>query len=269
MFLKRHQRRKDGKTHSYWALTETVRTSKGPRHRTVAYLGESTPSERKGWAHLEQQPDDPVLKALHQASLFECENDKDTEEVPKLVHVRINGVRVEKTRDFGDVWLALSAWRALGLEKLFLNLIPEGKEEISWAYIVGIMVIGRVCSPGSERHTAQDWYPQTSLGDLLNLDSEQVYAQRLYRALDTVFPRKVRIEQHLKKRFGELLNAEYELVLYDITSTYFEGEAQSNELAQRGYSRDRRFDCKQVCIALMTTTGGLPFGYEAFRGEPK
>lgn len=265
MYLRKKKRRKDGKTHTYWDLVESIRTAKGPRQKSVAYLGELTPSQRDGWAEFQARLADPAIRTLRQASLFR-ETASD-EPVPDTVSVRLDGVRTENVRAFGDVWLVLSAWRALGLEKLLLDIIPEGREEIPWAHVTAIMAIGRVVSPGSELHTAETWYPGTALIDLFGLDPEQIYPQRLYRALDELLPHKVAIEKHLKNRLGELFAAEYEIVLYDITSTYFEGQAEGNELAKRGYSRDQRFDCKQVCIGLLTTKDGLPFGYEVFAGN--
>ncbi len=265
MYLRKKKRCKDGKTHTYWDLVESIRTAKGPRQKSVAYLGELTPSQRQGWAAFQSRLSDPAMRCLQQASLLNESTRLDP--VPETVEVRLDGVRTENVRAFGDIWLALSAWRALGLEKLLLEIIPEGREEIPWAHVAAIMVLGRVISPGSELHTAEAWYPGTALVDIFGLESDHIYPQRLYRALDELLPHKAAIETHLKNRLGELFAAEYEIVLYDITSTYFEGQAEENELAKRGYSRDQRFDCKQVCIALLTTKDGLPFGYEVFAGN--
>lgn len=264
MYLRSNIRRKDGKTHTYWELVESVRTANGPRQKSVAYLGELTPSERKGWAELQVRIQDPAIRLLRQASLIE--ESPSIEDVPETVRVRLDGVRTENVRSFGGEWLALSAWKALELNRVLLEKIPEGKEEISWAHVLTIMVVGCILSPGSELHTAQ-WYPGTALADLLGLSPEQIYPQRLYRALDQLGPHKAALESHLKARFGELFVLEYDLVLYDVTSSYFEGEAAANELAQRGYSRDKRPDCKQVCIALLVAKDGIPFGYEIFPGN--
>lgn len=265
MYIRPNKRSKDGKIHTYWDLVESVRTAKGPRQKSVAYLGELTPSQRKGWADLQARLHDPAIRLLRQASLLE-EPTWD-EAVPETVEVRLNGVRTENVRTFGDVWLALSAWKVLDLERVLLEIIPEGKEEIPWAHVIAIMVIGRILSPGSELHTAETWYPGTALVELSGLSPDQIYPQRLYRALDHLLPHKVSLEQHLKAKLGELFSLDYELVLYDITSTYFEGEAAANPSAQRGYSRDQRSDCKQVCIALLVSKDGMPFGYEIFPGN--
>jgi len=264
MYLRPKKRRKCGKTHTYWELVESVRTAKGPRQKSVAYLGELTPSERKGWAELQARLQDPAIRLLRQASLIE--RDREDDEVPETVEVRLDGVRTENPRSFGGEWLTLCAWKTLGLDRVLLEKIPEGREEIPWAHVVAIMVAGTVLSPGSELHTAQ-WYVGTALVDLLGLSPDQIYPQRLYRALDHLGPHKTALETHLKARFGELFALEYDLVLYDVTSSYFEGRADANDIAKRGYSRDGRPDCKQICIALLVSKDGMPFGYEIFPGN--
>ncbi len=264
MFLKKLQRRKNGKSHVYWALVESYRTPKGPRNRVVAYLGELKADERQGWARLASQLNGNPM-ALVQPTLFDPRAAADP--VPHHVTVNVNGVRVEGTTDFGDVWLALTLWHALELDTLFRDLLPKGREEVEWALMVAILVCARFCEPSSERQIEQAWYPRTSLPELLGVPREQVHLQRLYRTLDVLVPHKEAVEKHLAKRLGELFDLDYELLIYDITSTYFEGEASRNPQARRGYSRDKRPDCKQICIALVVTTDGLPLGYEIFDGN--
>jgi len=264
VFLKKLQRRKNGKNHVYWALVESYRTPKGPRNRVVAYLGELKPHERKGWARLASTLGGKS-SAMAQKTLFAEE--PVGEPVPENVTVDVQGVRVEGTTDFGDVWLALTLWRALELDTLFNDLLPKGREEVEWALMVAILVLARFCEPSSERQIEQAWYPRTSLPELLGVPREQVHLQRLYRTLDVLVPHKEAVEKHLAKRLGELFDLDYELLIYDITSTYFEGEARRNPQAKRGYSRDKRPDCKQICIALVVTTGGMPLGFEIFDGN--
>ena len=264
MFLRKLQRRKNGKNHIYWALVESYRTPKGPRNRVVAYLGELKPHERKGWARLANKLGGNSA-AMAQRTLFAEE--PVGEPVPENVTVNVRGVRVERTTDFGDVWLALTLWHALELDALFKDLLPKGREEVDWAQMVAIVVAARFCEPSSERQIEQCWYPRTSLAELLGVPCEQVHLQRLYRTLDVLVPHKEAVEKHLTKRLGELFDLEYDLLIYDITSTYFEGEARKNPQAKRGYSRDKRPDCKQVCIALVVTTDGLPLGFEVFDGN--
>lgn len=262
MFLKRLTRRKDGKSHTYWALIESIRTARGPRHRTVAYLGDVGPSARAGWSEVRRLLDGAAPETT---SLFD--RDVDSEQVPEHVEIKVGGVRVEKTREFGDVYLGLLLWRALRLHEFFEERIPKGREEVSWSAMAAILALARFCEPSSELHIEDTWYPRTALEDLLGVSSGQVNKDRLYRGLDVILPYKEAIERHLRERFQTMFDASYDLILYDVTSVYFEGEMEKNAQAQRGYSRDKRFDCKQVCIALLVTREGLPIGYEVFAGN--
>src|SRR6478735_6681329 len=178
-----------------------------------------------------------------------------------------HSVRIERSRRFGDVYLALALWRGVGLEELCERLLPLGKERIAWAKMAAVLVVARLCEPSSELHIAEDWYRRTALCDLLQLGDEEVNKDRLYRALDHLLAHKATLEAHLSKRCGELFAIHNEVLLYDVTSTYFEGLAEANPQAKRGYSRDHRRDCKQVCIALVVTFDGFPLGYEVFAGN--
>ena len=264
VFLKKLQRRKNGKDHVYWALVESYRTPRGPRNRVVAYLGELQPDEHKGWVRLASTLGGKS-PAMVQKTLFAEE--PSAEPVPENVTVDVRGVRVEGTTDFGDVWVGLTLWGALELDTLFAELLPKGRETVDWALMVMILVLARFCEPSSERQIEQTWYPRTALAELLGVPREQVYLQRLYRALDVLLPHKEAIEKHLAGRLGELFDLDYDLLLYDITSTYFEGEASANPQAKRGYSRDKRPACKQVCVALVATTDGMPLAFEIFDGN--
>jgi transposase len=263
MFLKRLERRKNGKAHTYWALVESYRTAKGSRHRIVAYLGELTRSEQNGWAQLGRQLD---KKQRPSPSLFDPPRyDEPEDDEPVLVKLR--DIHLDRLRDFGDVWLALGLWRLLGLDTLLSGLLPAGQEGVPWPVVAAILTIGRFCEPSSELHIADTWYRQTALDDLLGVSVEQVHHRRLYEGLDALLPHKEAIEAHLKERLGNLFDLKYELLLYDVTSTYFEGQCASNPLAKRGHSRDNRPDCLQVCIGLVVTTDGIPLGYEVFAGN--
>jgi len=167
---------------------------------------------------------------------------------------------------FGDVYLALALWHGTGLADLCRRLLPVGKEQVAWEKIATVLVAARLCEPSSELHIAKDWFRRTALGDLLELSDEEVNKDRL-RALDLLLERKAALEAHLSKRCGEPFSIENEVLLYDGTSTYFEGLAEGNPLAQRGYSRDHRPDCKQVLIAPLVTFDGFPLGYEVFAGN--
>ncbi len=176
-------------------------------------------------------------------------------------------VRAEGVRDFGGYWLGLEVADRLGLISLLENLLPQGREDIPWSMMAMTLVLMRLCEPSSELRIAEHLYERSSLGELLGIPRDKVNDDRLYRALDSLLPHKAEMEKHLKERLGELFGLEYDLLLYDVTSTYFEGECASNNQARRGYSRDHRPDCKQVCIALVVSREGMPLGYEVFDGN--
>jgi len=262
MFLRRCERDKDGKKHVYWALVESYRTTSGSRQRVVAYLGELRKSERNGWAQLGRRLD---RKDRPSPTLFDPPPYPEPEDDIELV--RLKGIRLDRTRDFGDVWLALGLWRMLGLDTLLARRMPTGQEDVAWPLVAAILTFARFCEPSSELHIANTWYRRTALEDLLGVTAEQVHTRRLYEGLDALLPHKEAIEKHLKERLGDLFDLKYELLLYDLTSTYFEGECLANPLARRGHSRDSRPDCLQVCIGLVVTDDGIPLGYEVFPGN--
>jgi transposase len=220
-------------------------------------------SERSGWAQLGRGLSGKEKPRL---SLFDPPHyDEPSEDEPVLVCLR--GVRLERLRDFGDVWMALGLWRLLELDTLLEKAAPAGREEVPWPVVAAILTIARFCFPQSELHIESTWYRGTALEDLLGVPIEKVHTDRLYAGLDWLLPNKTVIEKHLKDRLGALFELEYDLLLYDITSTYFEGQCAANRLAKRGYSRDGRPDCLQVCIGLVVTTDGIPLGYEVFAGN--
>jgi transposase len=257
MYLRHTIRKKDGKVHRYWRLVRSVRVGRRVIQQTVAHLGELDEHGRLEARALARR----LIGTPEQARLF-----KDGSE-DLTVPVRLKGLRIERSRRFGDVYLALALWRGTGLEELCERLLAAGKERIAWAKMAAVLVVARLCEPSSELHIAEDWYRRTALADLLQLEDEQVNKDRLYRALDHLLVHKVGLEAHLAHRCGELFAVHNKVLLYDVTSTYFEGEAEANPLAQRGYSRDHRPDCKQVCIALVVTFDGFPLGYEVFAGN--
>jgi transposase len=265
MFLRRCERTKSGKRHTYWALVESYRTGRGSRQRVVAYLGELSASEESGWAQLGRTLSGQC-RAQPEPSLFDPpRHDEPSDEEPVLV--RLRDIRMERLRDFGDVWLAWGLWRLLELDGLLARLLPEGRENVPWSDVAAILVMARFCEPASELFIEQTWYRQTALEDLVGVGVEKVHTDRLYAGLDQLLPHKEAIEKHLKERLGDLFDLKYELLLYDITSTYFEGECAANPLAKRGYSRDSRPDCLQVLVGLVVTDDGIPLGYEVFAGN--
>lgn len=255
MFIRQCFRTKNGKRHAYWALVESYRTERGPRQRVVAWLGRIDEQGRLGV----QQAADGSSEESRQKTLF-------AEPQPRWVQINTNAVRVEKPRQFGGPWLALELIRRVRLDEFLTDVMPRGAEQVAWSLSALILVIARLCEPSSELHIAEQWYPKTAVPELLGVPASRVDDNRLYRALDQLLPHKAQLEVHLKNRLGELFDLEYDLLLYDITSTYFEGEA-AFPLAARGYSRDNRGDCKQVCIGLVVSRCGMPLGYEVFAGN--
>src|ERR1700716_3586227 len=257
MYLRHTTIRKDGKVHRYWCLVRSVRVGRRVVQQTVAQLGELDEQGRVEARALARR----LIGTPEQAQLFEDGSG------PLTVLVRLKGIRIERARQFGNVYLALALWRGMGLEDLCEQLLPPGQEHISWAKMAAVLVTARFCEPSSELHIAEDWYRRTALCDLLQLGDEEVNKDRLYRGLDHLLEHKTALEAHLSERCGELFAIQNEVLLYDVTSTYFEGQAEANPQAQRGYSRDHRPDCKQVCIALVVTFDGFPLGYEVFAGN--
>ncbi len=256
MFLRKCRQRKDGRDYAYWQLVESYRTERGPRQRVVCHLGDLEEAARIGvreaasgnWEHIRQR------------ELF---NDSE----PRWVEVDVSRVKVERTRFFGGVWLGLELAEKLGLVEFLESVMPRGREEIAWSMMSLVLVLLRLSDPSSELRIAEHIYERSALGDLLGVPVGKVNDDRLYRALDALLPFKAELEKHLKSRMGELFSLEYDLLLYDVTSTYFEGECQGNVEAARGYSRDHRPDCKQVCIALVVSKCGMPLSYEVFAGN--
>jgi transposase len=258
MYLRHSTVRKDGKAHTYWRLVRSVRRNGKVVQETVAQLGELDARGRLRAEALARH----ITGRADQYELFEERPGSE-----RTIAVRLDLVRLERTRRFGDVWLSWTLWRALGLDRLCAELMPEGRAEVPWPTVAAVLVMARLCEPSSELHIAEDFYRTTALEDMLSLPCEQVNDDRLYRALDRLLPHKKAIEEHLRKRLGELFALEYDLLLYDVTSTFFEGLAERNPQAKRGHSRDHRPDCKQVCIALVVTREGVPLSYEVFDGN--
>jgi transposase len=265
MFLRRYHRTKDGMTHTYYALVESVRTEAGPRQRVVAYLGELNHDEQRRWQRTvlfhNRQGDSRQLR------LFPDDDQVSLPDDPDVVRISLKSVGWANPRPFGDVWLGLWLWRHLHLDEIVDRHVPQGKETIRPADIVAIEVINRLCAPCSEFALAEHWYASTGLEDLLGVPDGAVTKDRLYRTLDRLLGAQEAIERDLKDRLGTLFQVDYSLVLYDLTSTYFEGEAAENDLARRGYSRDHRGDCKQVVVALIVTRDGFPLAHRTFAGN--
>jgi transposase len=265
MFLRRYSRTKQGKRHTYYALVESVRTEAGPRQRVVAYLGELNANQERRWERTvtfhNRQGDGEQLR------LFPDDENAPLPDDPDAVRIRLDSVGWANGRRFGDIWLALWLWRFLHLDQIVDRHIPMGKGKVRPADIVAIEVINRLCDPQSEFALAEHWYASTGLEEILGVPDSAVTKDRLYRTLSGLLVAQNAIENDLKDRFKALFDPDYELLLYDLTSTYFEGMAEENELAQRGHSRDHRRDCKQIVVALVLTRDGFPLAHRTFAGN--
>ena len=265
MFLRRNRRTVNGECYEYWTLVKTVRTAKGPRQEIVASLGKVPGLEswtRHGW---EQVGD--LLEGRTPAVQGELGQPLPATPQPQWVQVDLSGVRVERVRDFGQVYLGLSLWRRLGLHTLLREMIEPGQEAVPWDLTACILTLARFCGQRSELEVAERWYADSVLEDLLGVSLSQVNEARLYRGLDVLQEHKEQLCKHLLAKYRDWFGVQFEFLLYDVTSTYFEGQALDNEKAARGYSRDHRPDCKQVNIGLVVTPEGLPIGYEIFAGN--
>jgi transposase len=264
MFLRPHQRSKDGKDHTYWSLVETVRTANGPRQRTLCYLGELNGSAQARWLKsvevFNEQGEAQQLKLF--PSHVEVPDDD-----PQVARVLVDRVRLERTRQFGACFLGWELWKHLALDRFFEQAVDDDPADIAWSRVAAVLAINRLCAPGSELAVEERWYPATALDDLLEIAEGKINDTRLYRCLDRILPHKTKLEQHLKQRYGELFGAEFDVLLYDLTSTYVEGAAEKNPMMVRGYSRDHRPDCEQMVIALIVNSEGFPFSYETFDGN--
>jgi transposase len=256
MYLKRCGPSQSKKEHVYWELVESIRTERGPRQRVVTYLGDINQAEGAGVKQAAEEK-----QGYWQSRLFDAEGE------PDWVEVDTKRVQVGRVRDFGGYWLGLQMLDKLELPSFLEQTLPHGQEDIEWYIMSLALVLWRLCEPSSELHIEEHLYDKSPLGDLLGIPDDKMNDNRLYRSLDNLLPHKSALEKHLKGRLGELFDLEYDLLLYDITSVYFEGEAADNGQAKRGYSRDHRPDCKQVCIALVVSREGLPLGYEVFNGN--
>jgi hypothetical protein len=225
MYLRHTTIRKDGKLHRYWRLVRSVRVGRRVIQQTVAHLGELDEHGRVEARALARR----LIGTPEQTALFDDGSPQLT------VPVRLKGIRIERSRQFGDVYLALALWRGTGLEELCQQVLPAGQERIAWAKMAAVLVAARFCEPSSELHIAEDWYRRTALSDLLQLGDEEITKDRLYRGLDHLLVHKAALEAHLSRRCGELFAIQNEVLLYDVTSTYFEGLAEANPQAQRGY----------------------------------
>lgn len=268
MFLRRHRKEVDGESYEYWSLCQAVRTAQGPRQKIVATLGkldESAVPAAAEWeeleALLEGRTPRPRQLVLGERGV------QGAVPAPRWELVDVRGVRVERGRDFGTVYLGLALWRRLGLHTLLERLMEPGEEEVPWPVVAAVLTLARFDGQRSELGIAEHWYESTALEDLLGVPVAQINDDRLYRGLDALAQHREALCAHLLDKYQSWFGVQFEFLLYDVTSTFFEGQAAANEKAARGYSRDSRSDCQQVCIGLVCTPEGLPLSYEVFAGN--
>jgi len=274
VFLRRHRKLVEDVSYEYWTLCESVRTAAGPRQRVVATLGKLTgedPEAEAGWEDLQglleggSRSRQLMLGEKGEAKAKEATTGNESPE--RWESVDVNAVRVERVRDFGEAWLGLSLWHRLGLHTLLGSLIEQGKEDVPWQDVAAVLCTARFCAQRSELGIAEHWYERTALEDITGIPLAKINDDRLYRGLDVLAAHKQKLCAHLMERYQDWFGIRFEFLLYDVTSTFFEGQAAANKKAARGYSRDQRSDCRQVCIGLVCTPEGLPLSFEVFAGN--
>jgi hypothetical protein len=268
MFLKCRERHKDGKIHRSWSIAESRRYTGGKvAHRHVLYLGEINDSQRLSWERSIAVFDERAGEE-RQLALFPEDRMPPPGGVESL-QVRLNELTLSRPRQWGACWLADHLWHVLHLDEFFGARLPVSREGTDWEKVLRLLVIYRLLSPGSEWRLHRHWFATTALADLLGVDERVAQDDTLYRCHDLILPLKEELFCHLRQRWSDLFGVRYEVVLYDLTSTYFECDVPSDETDPRrfGYSRDKRGDCVQVVVALVVTPEGLPLAYEMFPGN--
>jgi transposase len=266
MFLRSTERKKDGKKHRYFSVVENRRLP-GARtvQRTVLYLGEINDQQQAAWRKTLEVFDEDE-QDYRTMSLF-----PDDREVPAdvldSIQVKLSGLELRRPRSFGACWLGCELWQQLGLDEFWQQRLRHGRETVSWAKVLQLEVVNCLLEPGSDYRLHRQWYVDTAMDALLETDFAVAAKDRLYRCLDRVLPHKQELFVWLKQKWADLFHSDFEVLLYDLTSTYFEGEMEQNPKAKRGYSRDKRPDCLQLVIALVVTTDGLPLAYEVMKGN--
>lgn len=266
MFLRCHKRKKNGKLHRYYSVVENKRIANGRvAQKTVLYLGEITSSQEKAWRRTLEVFDADQNKPVHKY-LFATEDQTTCQDVDAIC-VRLSQLKLSNPRAFGDCWLGCHIWDELQLDAFWQQRIDHYKSTLPFSKVLKLLVINRLIKPGSEFYVHQHWFDQTAMDVLLQCDFTVAQKNRLYQCLDKILPYKDELCKYLKERWGTLFDIDYDVLLYDLTSTYFEGLCEQNPKAQFGYSKDRRSDCRQVLIALIVTPDGFPLNYEVLPGN--
>jgi hypothetical protein len=268
MFLKCSQRKKDGKVHRSWSVVESHRYADGKvAQRHVLYLGELNDSQLRAWERTVTVFDEDQGES-RQFALFPSDRQPPADGTA-AIQLRLDSLRLERPRQWGACWLGDQLWRTLHLDDFFGSRLPPNREGTDWEKVLRILVIYRLLAPGSEWCLHRHWFSTTALADLLDVDARAVQDDTLYRCHDLLLAHKEDLFAHLRRRWSDLFGVRYEVLLYDLTSTYFECDVPDDEADPRrfGYSRDKRGDCVQVVVALVVTPEGLPLAYEMFPGN--
>jgi len=267
MFLKCSRRKKDGKEHRSWSVVESRRVGRGVVQRHVLYLGEINDSQRAAWQKAIDVFDEHDGQT-RQCALFPADRTPPTTATP-AVQVQLNQLQLSRPRAWGACWLGDQLWRDLQLDTFFAARLGCSREGTDWEKVLRLLTLYRLLSPGSEWRLHRHWFAATACGDLLGADERLAQDDTLYRGLDGLLEHKDALFAHLRQRWSDLFGAKFDVLLYDLTSTYFECDVPAEESDPRrfGYSRDKRGDCVQVIVALVVTPEGLPLAYEMFPGN--
>ena len=266
MYLRPNHRIKDGKEHRYYTVVESRRLSSGKvAQKQVLYLGEINDSQQAAWRKTLEVFDEEQQR-LTPLSLFPEDRPVPADALDS-VQVKLGEMKLQRARPYGNCWLGCELWRQLELDRFWAEKLPKGRETVGWSQVLELLVVNRLIDPGSEFRVHRQWFDQSAMDVLLGQDFAVAEKDRLYRCLDRVLAHKQDLFVHLQRRWQDLFAAEFDLLLYDLTSTYVEGAAEQNPKAKYGYSRDGRPDCKQVVIALVMTPTGLPLAYEVMDGN--
>jgi transposase len=269
MYLRFTRRRKDGKEHRYWSIVESKRCAGGRVvQRPVLYLGEINDGQHSAWCRVIEGFDEGSGRH-RQLALFSAEGAVPDHAKGFGVQVRLDAMELHRPRQWGACWLACHLYEQLQLDRFFAPLLPNSREGTSWQHILQTLVCYRLIDPGSEWRLHRQWFEQSAMADLLGEDYALVEKNALYRCLDKLLPHKAALFSHLRQRWQDLFAAKFDVLLYDLTSTYFESPPPDDEADKRryGYSRDKRSDCVQVVIALIVTPDGFPLAYEVLPGN--
>ena len=266
MFLRSHNRFKDGKEHRYWSVVENRRIGKNKTaQRTLLYLGEINDSQHETWQRSLDIFDEDNQET-RQMKLFPDDHAINPIDIDSI-QVKLSEMELKRPRSFGDCWLGCLLWQQLGLDKFWNDHLPKRREKVRWSKVLQLLTINRLIDPGSEWRIHREWFLKSAMDELLGEDFVLAEKNRLYRCLDQLLNHKEDLFLHLQEKWKDMFNVDHEILLYDLTSTYFEGEMEEYDKAKHGYSRDGRPDCRQVVIALVVTKEGFPLAYEVMPGN--